>query len=138
MKIRAIRSTAICVVALTGCSSGKDMSVAEAQVPVFHQQMVAQNFDDIYAQSDDILKRAATSKELTSLLEAVNRKLGSVTEATRTGWRVNYGTGGEVVTLQYDTHFARGKGVETFVYQINHNKALLAGYHITSNELIIN
>ncbi len=126
------------VASLVACSSSRDMSAAEVQVAGFHAALSAGNMGDIMAQSSDDLRKPAVEAKLKALLGAISRKLGHVTGSTRTSWRINYGTGGEQISLQYSTKFERGTGVEQFLYKGEGGRILLDGYHINSDELVIN
>ena len=112
--------------------------MAEAQITHFRELMAAQRFGQIYSEAADELKRSTTDQAMVKLLSAVERKLGPVKSAERNGWGVNYQTSGTTVTLKYKTQFERGSGLETFVYRVAGDKALLAGYHINSTDLITN
>ena len=112
--------------------------MAEAQITHFRELMAAQQFGQIYSEAADELKRSTTDQAMVNLLSAVERKLGPVKSAEKNGWSVNYQTSGTTVTLKYKTQFERGSGLETFVYRIAGDKALLAGYHINSTDLITN
>ena len=120
----------------SACSFGKDKSIAEAGVAQFHRQFNASQFREIYIESDERMKKAATEIEFLTLLQAVRRKLGSVQQSTQAGWRVNVTTNGTTATLNYRTDFNEGKGTESFVFYISADKATLAGYHIDSPLLI--
>jgi uncharacterized protein DUF4019 len=128
----------IAVAALLACSPAKNLEVAESEVARFHKELDAGNFDQIYASASDDLKKASGHEEFVKLLRAVNSKLGPTRMASRTGWNMNLNTSGNFVTLTFDTQFEKGKGTEQFVYRIASGKALLAGYHIMSNDLIVN
>lgn len=123
---------------LAACSSGQDINLAEAGVAHFREQMAAQQFDQIYSEAADDLKKTTTDQAMTRLLSAVERKLGAVKSASRNAWSVNFNASGTSVTLKYKTAFEHGSGEETFAFRISGGKALLAGYHINSNELITN
>jgi major membrane immunogen (membrane-anchored lipoprotein) len=123
---------------LAACSSGQDLTLAETEVAHFHQQMAAQQFAEIYAQATDDLKKTTAEDKLTRLLSAIDRKLGAVKSSDRTSWGVNFNTSGTTVTLKFKTTFERGTGDENFVYRIVGGKAVLAGYHINSDDLITN
>ena len=138
MKLGASICVAMILAVLVGCSSSKDLSSAESLVSQFHTALSNQQLSEISAQCDDNLKKADIAPRLEALLGVIGRKLGRVTNTNRTGWRVNYGTGGEQITLQYQTKFEKGSGVEDFVYVVRGGKTLLNGYHITSDELILN
>ena len=125
------------VLSLAGCSASVDMSSAEAGVPKFHEMLDAGHFDDIYAQSGDAMKSASSQADFTALLEAVHRKLGNTKSSTKAGWGVNYQTSGTWVTLNYKTTYDRGDAQEQFVFLVKDKSALLAGYHVNSNALIL-
>jgi len=97
----------------------------------------AAQFESIYDASASDLKRVATRKDFVDLLEAVHRKLGVAASSDERTWIVNYNTSGEYVTLTYHTKYAEGNAAEQFVYRLEAGKALLAGYHINSNALIL-
>jgi hypothetical protein len=128
----------VAAVLVVGCSSGQDFALAEVGVTRFRELMAAQQFAQIYSEAAGDLKKATTEPELTRLLAAIDRKLGAVKGTEKNGWSVNYSASGTSVTLKLKTQFERGTGAETFVYRITSGKALLAGYHINSTELITN
>ena len=126
----------LAAVLLDGCSSSRDVALAEAQIPRFRQQMEAQKFEEIYGEAAEHLKRATSQQDMVALLAAADRKLGPVKNTEKNGWNVNFHTSGTFVTLRFKTQFEHGGGDETFVYRISDDKALLAGCHINSNALI--
>ena len=113
-----------------------DTALAENEVPRFHEALDSSQFEFLYNNGSENLKKAATMKEFVSLLEAVHRKLGNVSSSNKKTWNVNYHTSGTFVTLTYDTVFTQGKGTEQFVYKLSGKEAQLVGYHINSNDLI--
>ena len=113
-----------------------DTALAENEIPRFHEALDSSQFESLYNNGSENLKKAATMQEFVSLLGAVHRKLGNVSSSSRKTWNVNYHTSGTFVTLTYDTVFAQGKGTEQFVYKLSGKEAHLAGYHINSNDLI--
>ena len=127
----------LAVVALQlSCGVKKGKENAERAVEKFHSQLNAGQFQQIYAESDDAFKKAATEEQVLQLLDAVRRKLGTVQQAKLNGWHVNAATGGTAVTLGYDVDFSEGKGTEQFVYHITGDKALLFNYNVNSPLLI--
>ena len=125
------------VLSLAGCSMSADTSSAEEAVPKFHGMLDAARFDDIYAQSADAMKSASSQADFVALLEAVHRKLGNTKSSTKTSWGVNYQTSGTWVTLVYKTVYDSGDAQEQFVFLVKDKSALLAGYHVNSNALIL-
>jgi outer membrane biogenesis lipoprotein LolB len=123
---------------LAGCSSDESLTAVRSQISHFREQMASQQFHQIYAEASDDLKKSSTEQQMVDLLAAINRKLGAVADAKENGWKVDFRTTGSMVTLSLKTQFERGSGIETFVYRISGKDALLMGYHVNSNDLILN
>src|SRR5262245_42717585 len=87
------------------CSFQKGKEVGESAVDKFHQQ-----YHQIYGQTDHGFKKVTTEDQLTELLKAVHRKLGTVKEAKQMAWHVNSTTSGTQVYLAYQTSFVEGDG----------------------------
>ena len=126
----------LAVASQLSCGVKKGKENAERAVEKFHAQLNAGQFQQIYAESDDAFKKAATEEQALQLFEAVRRKLGTVQQAKLSGWHVNATTGGTAVTLGYDVDFSEGKGTEQFVYHVTGDKALLFNYNVNSALLI--
>jgi Protein of unknown function (DUF4019) len=134
--MRTVGNVAV-VVLLCGCSMSSDSKLAEQAVPEFHRMLDAAQFDAIYNASAGDLKRVTTRSDFVDLLEAVHRRLGVAASSDQQTWTVNYNTSGTYVTLTYHTKYAEGDATEQFVYHLESGQALLAGYHISSNALIL-
>ena len=124
-------------VVLAACSSSADIKLAEQAVPQFHEMLDAGQFEAIYAASAEGLKKLSTQENFVALLKAVHRKLGNTKSTSQKGWTVNYHTSGTFVTLNYATIYAEGEAAEQFVYFLQGGRALLVGYHVNSNALIL-
>jgi hypothetical protein len=138
---RDVRRWAVVLVAaalLAACSVSKDVDLAQAAIAQFRELMVAQKFDQIYAEAADELKKAKSEPEFTRLLSAVERKLGPVKNAQSNGWNVNWNQSATTATLRFNTQFEKGTGAETFIYKITGGKAQLVSYSINSDDLITN
>ena len=118
------------------CSMMKDSKAAEPVVEKFHTQFNAKQFNEIYSDSGDQMKDAATEKQLVDLLDAVYRKLGTYKSSKTVSWHVNSGPLTSMVTIVCDTEFSDGKGTEQFVVSVSGDTAKLEGYNISSNDLI--
>ena len=130
---------AILAIAFTaGCSASADVATANTAIARFRELMEQQQYRQIYEESADQNKKATTEQEWTKLLSLFHDKLGNVKNAQSTGWNVNYGTTGTVITITYKTEFEKGSGTETFTYTISSGTALLLGYRINSNDLLTN
>lgn len=122
---------------LSGCSPTADTEAAEQAVPKFHQLLDAGRFAEIYELSSEELKKVASKQDFLALLEAVHRKLGNTKSSQKQTWNINYHTSGTFVTLVYKTTYAEGEASEKFVFRMHDKAAVLAGYHINSNALIL-
>ena len=116
-----------CLLILTGCSSSDELQAAEREVPRFRRMFDAGQFLQMYEQSAPELKGVTPKAKFIEFLTAVRSKLGTVKNAQRTSFNVRFGTGGTHVTLVYQSRFAAGSGVETFVYRTSGSEAKLAG-----------
>ena len=124
------------LIPFSGCSLTKGKGIAEAAVARFHDQYNNGRFHEIYIETDDGFKKVTSESEFTTLLDALRRKLGSVTTATQAGWGVNATPMGTVATLHFDVDFSEGKGTEQFVFHISGNKAMLYNYNVNSPLLL--
>ena len=127
----------VLAIVVAGCSMSGDAKLAEQAVTKFHESLDAGQFDAIYEDSAKDLKDVATKGDFAALLEAVHQKLGATKSASETGFNMNYNTSGKFVTLTYSTIYAEGEASERFVYRVHDDRALLVGYHINSNALIV-
>ena len=121
---------------LAGCSMSKDTALAQAQISVFHSELDAGSFQQIYLSSSPDLQKVASEGDFVKLLAAINRKLGNVKTSTQLTWKVFSGTSGTFVTVVNKSQFEQGSGDEQFVYRIDNGVAKLAGYHINSMALV--
>ncbi len=119
------------------CSASANTRQAEAAVQQFHDLLDSGQSSAVYDSASDDLKRVSPEQQFVPLLDAVHRKLGQTKTATRSGWNVNYSTSGNFITLNYQTVYAEGPASEQFVYRMVGDKPILAGYHISSNALIL-
>ena len=114
------------------CSFTKGKERGEQAVVHFHNQFNAGQYHEIYAQSDEGFRKAASEADTLALFEAVRRKLGTVKNSTQTRWQMNSTPGGTMVSFVYDVEFSEGKGREEFVFHMSGDKALLYNYHVNS------
>lgn len=121
--------------AIGGCSAGRDKAAAENGVATFHQMLDAGRYHDIYAGADPAFRSTASEAEGLRVLQMIHDRLGAFRSSQESGWRVNYGTGGNVVNLTYASQFASGAGTEDFVFRIEGNAPRLVGYHVHSPAL---
>lgn len=122
---------------LAGCSVAANTSKAEAGIADFHTALDAGQFDAIYAGASPDMKTGSTPRTFDGLLAAVHRKLGAFKSGNAVTWNDSHTMNGEFVTISYAATYERGKAQENFAYRMLGGRAELAGYHITSNALIL-
>ncbi|PLY01584.1 MAG: hypothetical protein C0622_06885 [Desulfuromonas sp.] len=112
-------------------------SVATTKIEKFHQQYNAENYKAIYEAASDDFKKVSSEESFCELMSAVGRKLGQVVSTEEGGWNVRTFNFSTSVTIQQTTKFEQGDAVETFVYSVKDEVAILVGYNINSRELIV-
>jgi Protein of unknown function (DUF4019) len=121
-----------------GCGSVQNMELAKGAVGQFHAQLDMEQYGAVYTAADNKFHSSMSETDFTNLLHAIHRKLGTVQKSDLRNSRMSWYFGqGAMVRLVYDTTFATGKGVETFVWHFNDNQPSLYSYYISSNDLII-
>jgi len=122
----------------SGCGGVfKGKKAAEQAVADFHKLYNDGKLAEIYSAGHSKLKSATSEKEFLAFLGAVQRKLGKVTQTSSAGFNVRTFNFTTTVVLNQSTTFERGSGTETFTFQTEGNKAVLVGYNINSNDLIL-
>ena len=129
-----LMSPILAALALASCQAGDDMDAAEAEVVAFHMDYDAGRLAAIFARPSHVLKEMTPRPQFMTFISKTREKLGPVKSTTRTGWNVDYDTGGSQVTLTDQTSFAYGEGIETFVYDTADSPRLL-GYHVNVPEV---
>jgi hypothetical protein len=128
----------IACLVLAGCGDTiKGKSVAEPQVAVFHEQLNARQFEEIYSAADDGFRRAAPKEKVLQLFAAIERKLGKVRSSATVNWNVKTFNFATTVVLVAETKFEKGTGTETFTFHVSGDKAALIGYNINSLDMMI-
>ncbi len=122
---------------LFGCTDTvKGKSVAEPKVAVFHEQLNAKQYEQIYTQASEEFRNAAPKEKVLALFAAIDTKLGKVTSSTITSWNVKTYNFATTVVLVADTKFEHGTGTETFTFGVSGDKAALLGYNINSVDMM--
>jgi hypothetical protein len=121
---------------VSGCSVSDNTQAAEKGVAAFHEAMNAGRHASIYDGSAADMKSALTRDGFIQLLDGLNKKLGPFKTGKTISWNVNATTGGTYVTLTREAQFEKGPGKEEFVFLMDGDRAILAGYHVNSNILV--
>jgi hypothetical protein len=137
MHMHRIAMAALAAGLLSGCSMKEDMAAGDKGIAAFHQALDAGQFQQVWAQSAPDMKAATAQDRLTALLDAVHRKLGRFRSGSQTGFNDNVSGAGHMLTVAYQAQYEKGAASEQFVFRIDGGRALLAGYHINSDALIL-
>lgn len=123
---------------LAGCMSPAEAGKQALQLEtVMHQQMARGDFDGIYNGADERYQKATDRGKSDALFSAIARKLGSPLDCRPSGTFIQAATWGMTIKSVCTTKFAKNaSGIETFVWIKDGSQYRLAGYHITSDELI--
>jgi hypothetical protein len=135
-QVLLLTSIAGLLLAVNSCSLKKGKDLGEKAVIKFHDQFNADQYHEIYSQSDEGFQKSASEADAIALFQAIRRKLGTAKNATQTGWNVNVTPMGTMVSLAYEIEFSEGKGTESFVFHVSGDKALLFNYNVNSPLLI--
>lgn len=127
------------VAMLAGCGLEEKFKDADAQVARFHAAIDGEQWQAIWDMTSPAFRQVSRQADFQKLLEAVHRKLGKVKDSKQVGWNANAGTSGSTLVVTMQTTFERGSGAEQFVFAKDAGQQLkLAGYHINSQEMILN
>jgi len=135
--MRAWIGLLLLAVLLGGCSFAEDKDRGERAVVRFHELFGTSRYAEIYVDTTEGFREAATEAEFVEFLGAIRRKLGNVRESELTGIEVNWDSDGTSIYLSYDTTYELGKATEQFVWVVEGEKARLESYQIDSKDLIL-
>jgi len=139
MKSLWIALTLTTALLFTGCGDMiKGKEKAEEAIPGFHALFDQEKYEEIHATASSDFTASTTPKKLAEFLGAVHRKLGKVRSTKQQNWKINNWNGRTFVVMVQETTFEKGIGTETFTYLMDEGKAVLQGYDIRSNDLIVN
>ena len=124
---------------IAGCGDTfKGKAISEPEIAAFHARLDSSRFDEIYETAAAGFQEAGSKEKSIEFLSAVPRKLGRTKSCNIVSWKVNTFNLKTVVVLTTDTEFERGKGSETFTFEVTDGKATLLGYNINSREMMVN
>jgi hypothetical protein len=132
-----IAVAAMAAALLGGCSMKADMDAGGKAIAAFHQAVDAGQYQKVWTDSAQDMKGATPEPRLTALLDVVHRKLGRFKAGSQIGFNDNVSGAGHVLTINYQAQYEKGPADEQFVFRLDGGRALLAGYHINSDALIL-
>jgi hypothetical protein len=134
-RINCIR-LALIIALVSSCSLPKGKADAERGVELFHSQLNAEQYSEIYAEADEGFRSSAPPDTFYDTLRLVHQKMGYALQANQKAYFFTTSTGGNFVTLNYETHFANGDAQERFQWTVVGGRALLLRYDINSPALL--
>lgn len=124
--------TGAALLALTGCSIGADLPVAQKAVEQVHTRLNAGQCAQIRDDAATEFKQVSSVENWSGLCAQLIAGLGKFVSLKQTGWNDEIGTSGHLMRVTYDSVFEKGKATEQFLFRIASGKAMLIGYHINS------
>lgn len=116
------------------CSSTPSAKIAQQGVTRFRAEMEARQFQEMYADGDDLLRTKHNEEDFVRLMAAFQKALGPPQDARLTRARESwFWSKDKHVTLRYKTTWAKGEGAENFVFLIRDGRAILDSYVITAD-----
>ena len=94
-------------------------------------------FSEIYELSHSGLKQITGEEEFMQFIQVVHGKLGKVTDTSMQSFNINTTNGRTTIEMVQNTTFENGKGTEQFVFIKEGEKVKIYGYHINSNDLVM-
>lgn len=128
---------------LLGC--GLDLGRREvpaevsAAVDSVSADIAAERYEKIYREADDLFRQDATLDDSTAVLKTMREKLGAPKNRILHSANEQENSGGDLkgrsFTLNYQTSFEKGNGMESFTFVERNSQWLLARYRVNSTEL---
>jgi hypothetical protein len=122
---------------LGACNPVANVKGGESQVEKFHVAYSRGDRDALYAMTGPQFRATTSRAQFDDLIDVVSVRLGAVTGSERTGFNVNANTGGTFTSITMTTHFAKGDGVESFVFTGSGDEMTLEGWHVESPRLML-
>ena len=135
--MRTLIRLLLVTVVLGGCSFGQDKDRGERAVARFHQLFASSEYSQMYADTTDGFREAATEADFVEFMSAVRRKLGDVRSFEQTGLEVTWDGQGTSIWLSYNTAYELGTATEQFVWIVEGETVRLDAYKIDSKDLIL-
>lgn len=127
----------LCIL-LVSCSSTKNLKLAEQAVTQFHTQLESEQYREMYATTDQMLRDVSNESDFVAQLQRIHHRLGKLHHTDVMGFLLTWsGQQGSLVTLSYHTQFAEGEATEEFVWHFINGHPKLASYSINSDVLAL-
>lgn len=111
--------------------------IAKVSADRFHQQMDANQIEQIVAEAAPGFREGTRKEELVATLAGIREKMGTFKSGKQSYMQWNAQTGvGTTLMVRYESEFSAGKAQETFTLLLKDGGALLYGYNVSSPVLL--
>jgi hypothetical protein len=127
----------------SGCAQRAEGNRVPAEiqdvVALIGNEIEQERYEQIYEESSDLWKHAATLDQSTEIFKTLRARLGKVESRTLHSATEQQNSGGALkghaYILTYQTKFEQGEGMETFTLVEQNGRWLLARYFVNSTAL---
>ena len=115
-----------------GKSTYRDYRIVSAAADLFHQQLNAGDYDEIYENATEEFRHSGKREDLNHLLDNIRSKMGRAGKPSAIGFHVNWRNGVLWADQTFTTQFEKGNAQEYFVWKIEQDQPHLYNYRIDS------
>ena len=130
-----VAAVVVVAIPLIASSCGRAREAAEAASQEFRTRITRGAYGEIVRSATPEFQHVTTEVDFAAAMEGVKARLGVWQSSEEPTWKVLAGTGGQTVTLVYNSQFERGTATEEFVWRVRQGRPQLAGYHVKSHAL---
>lgn len=124
-----IAALLLCSLLAASCGLRTSRLLAEAGVKEFHALLDREQYETIYEQGDDSLRKSTSKADFVAYLQGIHSRLGNTKKTTPSGFSVDASPGqGAQVALAMETEFDRGVAQERFLWRVRGGRAVLLDY----------
>ncbi len=109
---------------------------SDTAVAKFHERLNAEQYAEIYSESDDLFKNAGSEEEMLKFFKMVHQRVGNETDTKRLTFGINKTFQGTFVRATYQSEFDTGPASETFTWRVAEPEYVLVGYNVNSKALL--
>lgn len=127
------------IITCSSCSQDKEARERDSEnyVKFFQEKFNENNILAIYEKASDNLKVGVKKEEFIGSVEKIRETLGkSISTKKDKVFYLKDEQGVPLIVLTYNTRFANGVGVETFMLELEEHRVSLHRYNINSDDLI--
>jgi hypothetical protein len=121
---------------LGACNPVAQLNSGEEKVEQFQQVYSVGDYDALYAMTAPLFRETTSREDFQELVDMLQLRLGDVQSSTREGFNVNTNPQGTFTTVNMQTTFDQGAGMETYVFHGSGEDMRLAGWNVNSDRLV--